>query len=81
MSDLTDEINMYLHHYKWEREVPSFIMEEIVSMNELGEGCWFADWLNHRLYTWILSVCLIEEIPPPYYKDFEDILEEAISMQ
>jgi hypothetical protein len=75
MTDLKSElITSYLKYYKWELPIPSFIMEEIDQMEETnGYDCWFADWLNHRLYTWIFSFCLVRELSVPEYKDFEDI--------
>jgi hypothetical protein len=48
-------------------------MKEIDFMYENLSGCWFMDWLNHKLYSEIMKNCILLNEAVPSYKDFEDI--------
>ena len=72
---LADEFTkQILVHYDWEIPIPPSLNEEIdIMLNLIGYGCWFADWLNHKLYTWIMEYGLRNSLTIPEYTYFEDI--------
>ena len=66
-------INHVLKAYGTTLFINCEIMKEIDFMYENLSGCWFMDWLNHKLYSEIMKNCILLNETVPSYKDFEDI--------
>lgn len=54
------------------------IIEEINIMYPISSGCWFMDWLNHRLYPEIMMISTLNELeePPPFI-DSEELCNDV----
>jgi hypothetical protein len=52
------------------------IIREINKLYPTTSGCEFADWINHRLYSYIATERLMNNENAPRYVDFEDLEEE-----
>lgn len=67
----------YEVHIKY-ANLPAEIIREIIIIYYNTSGCGFADWLNHKLYTYCLTAYLKNNDNDGFrkYRDFED-LEEA----
>jgi len=51
------------------------LQEEINNMYPISSGCWFIDWLNHRLYAEVMMNNMTNEVKIPDYKDCEDLCD------
>lgn len=70
-------INSIRKSYGYYNEIPQVIIEEIKIMYPRSGGCWFMDWLNHRLYAEIIAnSCLVTDADVKDYIHFEDLEEE-----
>jgi hypothetical protein len=49
------------------------LMKEINSVYEKTSGCCFADWINHRLYIFIMTNGILKNEEYPDYMDWEDL--------
>jgi hypothetical protein len=49
------------------------VMEEINSVYDKTSGCSFMNWLNHRLYIYIMTDYILNDLEYPEYKDWEDL--------
>ena len=49
------------------------LQEEIELIYPITSGCWFLDWLNHRLYTEVMMIRITNGGEVPDYIDFEDL--------
>ena len=58
-----------------QRSLPLHIKKDIARVLEnIGWSCWFADWLNHRIYCWILEINATSSKPSlEEFIHFEDI--------
>jgi len=75
------QINTILKLYKMERPLPKHIRDDITRVLEnIGWSCWFADWLNHRIYCWVLEINATSSTPnlAPFIH-FEDIESDSES--
>lgn len=72
-----DLISRIKRTYKTDIVISTQIMNEIDNMYPITSGCWFADWLNHRLYAEVMAKTIMEGEPTPDYVDFEE-LEETL---
>jgi hypothetical protein len=76
------QIATILKLYKMDRPLPKHIKEDIDRVLEnIGWSCWFADWINHRIYCWVLEINanlnkpdLVEFI---YWEDINDSDSES----
>lgn len=61
--------------YKIERPLPKHITDDITRVLEnIGWSCWFADWINHRVYCWVLEINASKSKPElPDFMNWEDI--------
>jgi hypothetical protein len=55
--------------------IPDKLIEDINIMYEITSGCWFMDWLNHRLYSEIVMNCILLGGEVPQYIDWEELEE------
>jgi hypothetical protein len=64
-----------------QRPLPLHIKEDIARVLEnIGWSCWFADWLNHRIYCWILEINATSSKPNlEEFIYFEDIPSDSES--
>jgi len=67
--------------YKIENPLPKHITDDITrALENIGWNCWFADWLNHRVYCWVLEVNASKSKPDtPDFIYWEDISSETSS--
>jgi len=67
--------------YKIENQLPKHIRDDITRVLEnIGWSCWFADWINHRIYCWVLEVNASKSKPDtPDFIYWEDISSETSS--
>jgi hypothetical protein len=72
---ICDLIKSIEHTYKFRIILTPEITHEINLLFPNTSGCEFADWLNHRLYAYIATECLINNERTPRYVDFEDLDE------
>jgi hypothetical protein len=61
--------------YKMDRPLPLHIKEDINRvLGNIGWNCWFADWINHRIYCWVLEITANRSNPElEAFADWEDI--------
>ena len=61
--------------YKIERPLPKHITDDITRVLEnIGWCCWFADWINHIVYCWVLEINASKSKPDlPDFINWEDI--------
>jgi hypothetical protein len=59
--------------YKLTLSLDEQVITEINRIYPITSGCWFADWLNHRLYTYIMTDCLENGLEVPPYTDWEEL--------
>jgi len=72
-----EEIIKLTKHYKVSTAVPSNVLNEMYSVvNKIGYSCWYADWINHRFYCWLLEDGATTGINPQDYVYHEDIYED-----
>lgn len=58
-------ITTILKLYKIHTPLPNFIKDDITRVLEnIGWSCWFADWVNHRIYCWVLEINATLPNPP-----------------
>jgi len=77
------EIDMLCKYYKvgsvkqypnWGGGIPDEIKAEIEKvLKVVGYCCWFGDWINHKIYTWVFTECLLNGDEPVPYLDYEEI--------
>jgi len=68
-------ITTLLKLYKIHTPLPNFIKDDITRVLEnIGWSCWFADWLNHRIYCWSLELnATLPNPPDTTFIHWEDI--------
>ena len=49
------------------------LQEEIDLLYPITSGCWFMDWLNHRLYAEVMMITITLEVETPAYIDWEEL--------
>ena len=59
--------------YKTKIFIRPQLQEEIDLMYPITSGCWFMDWLNHRLYAEVMMITINLEVETPAYIDMEDL--------
>ncbi len=58
------------------RVIPDDIIKELIKNYERMSGCEFANYINHRLYAFIMELCYKYYLVfRPEYKDWEDLKE------
>ena len=72
------EINKLLKNYRMET-LPNHIRKDISRVLEnIGWSCWFGDWINHRIYCWVLEVNASRSKPDcPDFIYWEDLPSES----
>jgi len=59
--------------YKLTLVITDDVREEINSMYDKTSGCCFANWINHRLYIYIMTDAILNNIEYPEYIDWEEL--------
>ena len=77
------QIATLLKLYKMDRPLPKHIKEDIDRVLEnIGWCCWFADWINHRIYCWCIEIAATSSRHPDlvefvYWEDIQDSDSES----
>jgi hypothetical protein len=59
--------------YKTKIFIRPQLQEEIDLMYPISSGCWFMDWLNHRLYAEVMMITITLDVETPAYIDWEEL--------
>jgi hypothetical protein len=76
--ELTEKkIATILKLYKMDRPLPKHIKDDIDRvLDNIGWSCWFVDYLNHRIYCWVLEITANRSNPEleefVYWEDIQD---------
>ena len=72
----TECITQVLSHYKWLKPIPICLKQEIDENYEIMSGCQFMEYLNHKLYSWIIMEAVNEtKEQVPKFTHWEDLDE------
>jgi hypothetical protein len=71
------QIATILKLYKMDRPLPKHIKDDIDRvLDNIGWSCWFVDYLNHRIYCWVLEITANRSNPEleefVYWEDIPD---------